>query len=131
MTSDLDKLCSVHNILVACEPTTRDDDSDWGRSARHFKVRLTRRVDGSRRQLTTVFSQGSAHTSEPSPADVLSCLIGDAFYGRQSFDDFCSDLGYDNDSRRAERTWRACKATAPKVDRFLGDDLEAFESAEH
>lgn len=130
MTTDLDRLCTSHGIQAHCTLTHRDD-GDWPAGSTHWRVRLTRRVNGSRRQLTTVFSQGPAHCSEPTPADVLYCLVSDARAGRESFDDFCGDFGYDADSRRAEAVWRACKATTPKVDRFLGDDLDAFEQAEH
>ena len=42
----------------------------------------------------------------PSPYDILACLEK---YDYDSFEDFCSQLGYDTDSRNAERIYNACK----------------------
>ncbi len=42
----------------------------------------------------------------PSPYDILACLEK---YDYESFEDFCSQLGYDTDSRNAERIYNACK----------------------
>ena len=57
----------------------------------------------------------------PQVAYVLACLISDAQCGAQSFEDFCSDLGYDTDSMRAHETWEHCVRTGPRLRRFLGD----------
>ena len=35
------------------------------------------------------------------------------------------------DSRSAERTYKACKALAPRLRRFLGEDFEEVCRAEH
>ena len=47
----------------------------------------------------------------PTLTDVMYALVSDAqcVCGGQSFDDFCSDLGYDNDSREAESIFLACR----------------------
>ena len=82
------------------------------------------------RRLTTDFYGGSA-VENITAADVLSSLILDANAGDQSFEDFCGDFGYDEDSRTAERTWRACAAMVPRLRRFLGDDYDRFASCEH
>jgi hypothetical protein len=42
----------------------------------------------------------------PKPYDILACLEK---YDYESFEDFCSELGYDTDSRNAERIYNACK----------------------
>ncbi len=54
--------------------------------------------------------------SKPNVTDVMYCLVSDAQcadYG--DFDDFCDNLGYDNDSREAERIHRACQDTFFKL----------------
>ena len=44
---------------------------------------------------------------KPTNYDILSCLQK---YDVGSFDDFCSEFGYDEDSRKAEKTYNAvCK----------------------
>ena len=55
----------------------------------------------------------------PSLLEVCYSLAMDAQAGRESFEDFCSSFGYDEDSRKAEMTWRACADTY----RALGADL--------
>ena len=42
---------------------------------------------------------------EPTAYDVLACL--DILYADCNFDCFCSDFGYDTDSRQAEKTYKA------------------------
>lgn len=44
--------------------------------------------------------------SKPTPYDVLTCLTK---YDPGTFEDFCGDFGYDEDSRAAERTYNAAK----------------------
>lgn len=41
------------------------------------------------------------YVKKPSPAAVLYCLLSDAAAGSELFADFCAELGYDEDSRRA------------------------------
>ena len=84
-----------------------------------------------RRQLTTRFYQGPAVCREPAAADVLSCLASDASAGMQDFESFCSDFGYDSDSRRALATFEACRAMAPRLEKFLGDAFDAVTRAKH
>jgi hypothetical protein len=65
-------------------------------------------------------------------ADVLSCLLSDARSGQEGFEEFCSGLGYDPDSRRAEATWKACQEIEEKLSRFLTDEQrEELEACEH
>lgn len=101
------------------------------RDARHWRVKLYRRVDGKDRQLTCYFSQGSGHTKEPTAADVLSCIASDAQAGYWTFKDFCAEFGYDTDSRKAEATWKACAKMTSKVRQFLGTDFDRVLNAEH
>lgn len=42
---------------------------------------------------------------DPSEYDVLACL---EYNTPESFEEFCSEYGYDTDSRKAEKTWKAC-----------------------
>lgn len=58
---------------------------------------------------TFTFGQSIVNTEKnkrPTPYDVLSCVEK---YDPESFEDFCSNYGYDTDSRSAEKTYRACK----------------------
>ncbi len=100
--------------------------TDWGPGARHFRVTLERnditKWPGKRR-IDVQFSQGSAHTVDPTAADVLDCLASDASGAEQSFEDWCSDYGYDTDSRKAEKTYKACVSIRERLMAFLGADF--------
>lgn len=66
----------------------------------------------------------------PHAADVLHSLILDSSAVGQSFDSWCADLGYDSDSRKAEKTYRACQENADKLARiFDRADIAALETA--
>jgi hypothetical protein len=92
---------------------------DW-RDAHHYKVTL-RRLG---KQLTTYFSQGYAHTEPPKVDAVLSCLADDAAgVDASGFEDWAAELGYDTDSRKAERLYQTCKREAANLRAFLGADL--------
>lgn len=133
--SDLDVLCKELNIRIFCLPTHENPNSSDGWNTdeqHHWSVKLERfSKDGKRKTLTTFFSQGSAHKSAPSSADVLSCLVNDATSGEMSFKDFCSEFGYDMDSRSAEKIWQGCAEMAPRVRDFLGEKFDAILECEH
>lgn len=44
----------------------------------------------------------------PTAASVLYCLLSDARCGEQNFYDFCDEMGYDSDSRKALATHDTC-----------------------
>ena len=72
-----------------------------------------------------------ARFTEPDPPSVdgaLWCLVCDASCVRhgQTFEEFCSELGYDSDSRTAERVFNACRDTWSALVR-LGFDLDELD----
>lgn len=81
---------------------TRKDGTreGWDANASHWRITLRR----DRASMTVEYSMGAALTTSPTLSDVLNCLMLDAELGTQSFEDFCADLGYDTDSRSAEKT---------------------------
>ena len=64
----------------------------------------------------------------PELANILDCLASDSssYENARNFEDFASDMGYDTDSRRAERIYNACGKLAKDL-RFLLGGREAFE----
>ena len=83
-----------------------------------FKLRLTR----NKKQYTFTFGQSiSEGSNKPNLYQCLTCLTK---YDPYSFEDFCSEYGYDNDSRSAEKVYNAvCKEYAA-VERLFGDCLD-------
>lgn len=95
------------------------EQDEWQRGANGYTVTL--RYQGRRH--TTDFWTGSAWTREPTAADVLACQITEAGRGERSFEEYCDDLGYDSDSRKAHADWEACQATSREMRRFLGAEM--------
>ncbi len=96
-----------------------DGGGDWDAAASHYRVVFKR----GRKRLTTYFSMGPAHTAGPKAAGVLDSLAQDASYVLDegaNFSAFCRELGYDEDSRKAERIHKACLRIASSLERFLG-----------
>lgn len=90
----------------------------------HWTVTLT--FDG--RTITSPYSQGSAYDRPPTAASVLESLFLDARMGRETFAVFCGGMGYDEDSRSAEATWRACRDTFVElVNVFPGATFDRLE----
>jgi len=133
MRTEMDRVCEKYRVSAKAELTDKRPPGGFASGTRSWRVQLTRRPgSGARpRTLTVDFFTGSAIECEPTAADVIACLVSDACAGRQSFEDFCADFGYDTDSRKAEATWKGCKSMSHKLARFLGATQSAFESAEH
>ena len=94
-----------------------DDDKE---SRNIYKITLKR----NGKQFSFNFGQSINDTNagiDPTAYDVLSCLTK---YDPGSFDDFCSDFGYDNDSRKAEKTYKAVVKEYNKVNAMFNDVIE-------
>ena len=139
MRSELDRFCEDHNITcTSVYGGNYQPIPDGFMPGTHpYRVTLKRdaRIDGERirRQISADFFMGPALCEEPTPGDVLSSLLLDASSAENArdFEDFCAEFGYDTDSRRAERIYRACEAMAPKVRAFLGELYDDAIDCEH
>jgi len=61
---------------------------------------------------------------EPSVYDVLACVQK---YDCGTFENFCSEFGYDTDSRKAEKTYKAVCREFKGINRVFGDVLEQLQ----
>ena len=75
--------------------------------------------------------RNSAKPIPPSPADVLHSLMLDATAIEQGFEDWCADLGYDTDSRKAFETYLACQESGKLAQYLLRGEYEKFRNKEH
>lgn len=107
---------------VQCVATyVQEPNEPWhDRMRTHWTVRLM--CNGQ--TIESPFSQGSAHTKPPDATSVLSCLSMDAYRGSETFEEFCSDLGYDTDSRSAYDTWQTCRDTELRMRRMFGNKFD-------
>jgi hypothetical protein len=90
-----------------------------------FRITFTRQ--GVRRSF--LFGQSTNDSTgngdnPPSAYDVLACLEK---YGYESFEDFCSSLGYDEDSRKALKTYKGVIREAEKVNDLWNDCLAQLQ----
>jgi hypothetical protein len=68
----------------------------------------------------------------PEVADVLYCILSDADACETTFDDWCSNVGANNDSLKDLNTYLACQRNGTKLIRLLGRDLfNRLRSKEH
>lgn len=98
---------------VRTEP--RKDADDWDASASHWRVTLRH----NKKRMAFAYSMGAAHTGEPEIDDCLNSILRDAECAGDGFEDFCESLGYDQDSRKAYRVWKACKRIAASLNRLF------------
>ena len=105
-------------LSVIGEPEYRKYFADDKEQRFVFKLRLTR----NKKQYTFTFGQSiSEGSKEPNLYDVLACLTK---YDPYSFEDFCSEYGYDSDSRKAEKIYNAVCKEWVAVERLFGDCLD-------
>jgi hypothetical protein len=96
------------------------DPGGWAKGATHWNCVISSPTRGA---LVIPFSQGSAHKGPPDLATVLDCLASDArTVEYDSFEEWAGNLGYDTDSRSAERTYRTVKTQSERLLEFLGND---------
>jgi hypothetical protein len=63
----------------------------------------------------------------PDLANVLHCLLMDSSAADETFQDWCSDCGYDPDSRKALDTYLTCQDMAHNL-RKIGADFDALRT---
>jgi len=107
--------------------------------ANHYKLTIKRKfkLNGNHldtrygfKQMSTFFSQGIGIKGEPSIPGVLECLQTDCQSAEYGFDEFCDEFGYDKDSRKAFKTYRACGKIKGKLHKFFGADYFRFIKAD-
>jgi len=63
---------------------------------------------------------------EPTAYSVLACISNDA-YCPDKFEDFCSEYGYEEDSRTAEKLFNRCSEFSDQINNFFtAEEIEAL-----
>lgn len=104
------------------------DNGDWDVDHRVWDVRL--RLDG--REMAVTYRTGLALDNTPTAADVLETLIQDSngYDNADGFEDWADNYGYDTDSRRAERLYRAVESQRNDLAFLLADRYDEFLALE-
>jgi len=119
------EFCGEHNIRINVEYADSNPNMD-GKHMNHFKVTLK----NGKKQFTLYYSQGFRICGDPTAESVLSCLHSDQSCVDMDFDDFCAEMGYDSDSRKAEKIYKAVISQSKKLEQFMGDLLDEFMDCE-
>ncbi len=103
------------------EQTTQPKDSARTLYCNQFRVSLSK--DGKRASFLyhgshQDWQNQKTELSEKDLLNALYCFVSDAESGEEPFEDFCANFGYDEDSRTAERIYKACKKSAEKLQRL-------------
>ena len=99
---------------------------DWQQKANDWRITL--RYKGH--SYSFDYWQGVGIKEDPTIEGVMENLLSDASADQETFEDWCANYGYDTDSRKAEKTYKACVKQTKAVKRLLGKDYEKFLEAE-
>lgn len=73
------------------------------------------------KQYTFKFGQSiNGGDEEPTMYDILTCMTK---YDPETFENFCSEFGYDTDSRKAEKTYKAVKKEYAAMKRLFSNEV--------
>ena len=112
-----EKILKEKKITCKIESTDINKNCpDWN-DAHHYRAIFRR---GSK-SMTVYYSQGFGITEEPKPKDILKSILQDmeTINGSPSFAEWCRDLGYEEDSRKAERTYRLIHEQKAKYNNLI------------
>lgn len=110
------EICKKHGITMKVG-SPKYGPVDWDNDHDHYCFPVTIRKDG--KSMRVMFNQSIAQGSTPPDEyDIITCITKD---DPGSFENFCSDFGYDTDSRSAEKTYKAVKAEWEKMLRVFGE----------
>lgn len=99
-------------------PTLATDSDGW----RHHAYRVALNYDGRRLETDWRAGLGITDTPDDTPAEVFDALLSDAAAGRDTFEDFASEYGYDSDSRRAFALWESCVELSGRFVELVGGE---------
>jgi len=116
-----------YGIEVEFEYGTAPTNPEYSADSHNWMVTFKR----GKKTFIMPFYAGSGWKREDITAEmVLSSLFQDIPYVDMSFEEFCSELGYDADSRRAERIYNTIIKQEQKLKDFLGEQYKEFLDAE-
>lgn len=73
------------------------------------------------------YMKGKKELSDSDLQNAFYCFVSDSVSGESSFEDFCSEFGYDSDSRTAEKIWRSCGRLSEKLNVLLPPDVDSCD----
>lgn len=72
------------------------------------------------------YYQGKTELSESDIVGAFDCFLSDSLAAIEDFDSFCSEFGYDSDSRKAYKIYKECAKSLEKAQKIIEGDLYDF-----
>jgi len=107
-------------------PNWNDEYDDSRRFSNHFLVSFKKGKEKISFDFFDSMNNFQKGVTELRAYDALTCCSAE-FNCPNNFEEFCDEFGYDQDSRSAEKTFRACLKLSNKLKKFfvgkMADDL--------
>lgn len=126
-TKQANDFCEKYGIKITRNFIDKRANKDWDDSYERNLWEFT--IKKGRKSYKSEFWDSVANSNhidpvEPSNYDLLACLTK---YDPGTFEDFCVDFGYNTDSRKAEKTYKAVVKEYESLCRVFGDDPDLWE----
>ena len=111
----------INNIklsLTRADHTEEDYKDEWKQTANKYKARITY----NKKSMALPYFTGCSWQREPDLEDILGTLLTDAAYYDYSFYDFAREMGYDLDSRKAEKIYKEIQKQTEKLNRIFSEE---------
>lgn len=107
---------SFSSLYISERPDGNMTDMPAGST--HWQILLKR----GGKEMTVYYSMGPAHTGTPNYIDVFNSLLTDTSnIEGADFEEWAENLGWDSDSRKAERAFKACQETLLNLRQLFGE----------
>ena len=118
--------CEKYGVKIEWECTGKMINPNWGDKARRNRWEFL--VTTKNGEYSGVFWDSIANSEngypQPSSYDLLACLIK---YDPGTFEEFCNEFGYDTDSKKAEKTYKAVVNEYAELCRVFGNNAKLWE----
>ena len=119
MNTNLENFIAENKIKFSYNWVAERPDNLMSKEMDHWRCVL--KANG--KTYTFYYSQGYGyHHAEPVLASVLESLANDYDTSDLTFEEFCSEYGYGEDSRKAEKVYRALRKETQALDRLFGEE---------
>ncbi len=111
------------NITITYLDNKSPKWDDENSNHNHYRVTI-RREKGYKERFVFQFWDSIANSEsgkKPTSYDVLSCIAAETTIF-ESFEEFCGEFGYDQDSRKAETSWKGYDKQSRKLNDFLTEE---------
>jgi hypothetical protein len=104
--------------------------AEWSKeNFNNHMVKVTNR--DTQQSITFEFWASISNPKLKTEYDILNafhCFVSDTIAGSYTFEEFCSEFGYNSDSRQAEKIYRKCKKQLEKLKKIYDGDIYELEN---